>query len=57
VGGRNVGTGSSCSGDRSLRHLGMMSLVAESINYLFYRNCVNIALVPLQCLGVVTTFE
>jgi 3-isopropylmalate/(R)-2-methylmalate dehydratase small subunit len=57
VGGRNFGTGSSRPGARLLRHLGITCLVAESINGLFYRNCVNFALAPLQCPGVAAAFE
>ena len=57
VGGRNFGTGSSRPGARLLRHLGITCLLAESINGLFYRNCVNFALAPLQCPGVAAAFE
>jgi 3-isopropylmalate/(R)-2-methylmalate dehydratase small subunit len=56
VGGRNFGTGSSRPGARLLRHLGITCLIAESINGLFYRNCVNFALAPLQCAGVTAAF-
>ncbi len=56
VGGRNFGTGSSRPAAKLLRHLGITCLVAESINGLFYRNCVNFALAPMQCPGVATAF-
>lgn len=56
IGGRNFGTGSSRPAARLLRHLGITCLVAESINGLFYRNCVNFALAPMQCPGVAAAF-
>jgi 3-isopropylmalate/(R)-2-methylmalate dehydratase small subunit len=52
VGGRNFGTGSSRPGAELLGLLGIAGLVAESINDLFYRNCVNYALPALECPGV-----
>ena len=52
VGGRNFGTGSSRPGAALLRRLGVRALVAESVNDLFYRNCVNYALPALECRGV-----
>lgn len=57
VGGRNFGTGSSRPGAQLLRRLGVTCLIAESINGLFYRNCVNFALAPMQCSGVAAAFE
>lgn len=53
VGGRNFGTGSSRPAAALLRRLGIRALVAESINELFYRNCVNYALPALECRGIV----
>jgi 3-isopropylmalate/(R)-2-methylmalate dehydratase small subunit len=55
VGGRNFGTGSSRPGAELLRLLGIAGLVAESINDLFYRNCVNYALPALECAGILQT--
>jgi 3-isopropylmalate/(R)-2-methylmalate dehydratase small subunit len=52
VGGRNFGTGSSRPGSLLLKHLGIVALVAETINGLFYRNCINYALPALKCAGV-----
>jgi 3-isopropylmalate/(R)-2-methylmalate dehydratase small subunit len=52
VGGRNFGTGSSRPGSLLLKHLGIVALVAETINGLFYRNCINYALPALECAGV-----
>jgi 3-isopropylmalate/(R)-2-methylmalate dehydratase small subunit len=51
VGGRNFGTGSSRPGSELLKLLGIGGLVADSINDLFYRNCVNYALPALECPG------
>src|SRR6266852_4061234 len=52
VGGRNFGTGSSRPGSLLLKRLGIAALVAESINGLFYRNCVNYALPAMECPGI-----
>jgi 3-isopropylmalate/(R)-2-methylmalate dehydratase small subunit len=52
IGGRNFGTGSSRPGSLLLKRLGISALVAETINGLFYRNCVNYALPAIECMGV-----
>lgn len=52
VAGRNFGTGSSRPAARVLRDLGIGCLLAESINGLFFRNCVNFALPALEVSGV-----
>ena len=57
VGGRNYGTGSSRPAARSLRNIGIACLVADSINSLFFRKCVNFGLVALECPGVSAAFE
>jgi 3-isopropylmalate/(R)-2-methylmalate dehydratase small subunit len=57
VGGRNFGMGSSRPAARSLRNLGLACLVAESINGLFFRNCVNFAFPAMECPGVAAAFE
>ena len=57
VGGRNFGTGSSRPGARVLKALGIDCLLAESINGLFLRNCVNFGLPALSCPGVFEAFE
>jgi 3-isopropylmalate/(R)-2-methylmalate dehydratase small subunit len=57
IGGRNYGTGSSRPAARSLRNIGIACLVADSINSLFFRNCVNFGLVALECPGVYAAFE
>jgi len=52
VAGRNFGTGSSRPAAEVFRDLGIRALVAESINGLFFRNCINYALPPLECPGI-----
>ena len=49
--------GSSRPAARSLRNLGLACLVAESINGLFFRNCVNFAFPAMECPGVAAAFE
>ena len=57
IGGHNFGTGSGRPAARSLKVLGISCVVAESINGLFFRNCINYGLYPLECPGVSTLFE
>lgn len=57
VAGRNFGTGSGRPGSRSLREVGITCLVAESINGLFFRNCVNYGLYAMECPGVTEAFS
>lgn len=57
IGGHNFGMGSSRPAARSLRNLGLACLVAESINGLFFRNCVNFAFPAMECPGVAAAFE
>ena len=49
IGGHNFGTGSGRPAARSLKVLGISCVVAESINGLFFRNCINYGLYPLEC--------
>ncbi|TQM01782.1 3-isopropylmalate dehydratase [Pseudonocardia kunmingensis] len=56
VAGRNFGTGSSRPAAKLLVDLGIGALVADSINWLFFRNCVNFALPALGCPGVRAMF-
>jgi len=56
IGGRNFGMGSSRPAARSLRNLGLACLVAESINGLFFRNCVNFAFPAMECADVADAF-
>jgi 3-isopropylmalate/(R)-2-methylmalate dehydratase small subunit len=57
VGGRAYGVGSNRPAARSLRTLGVGCLIAESINGLFFRNCVNFGMLALECPGVHAAFE
>jgi 3-isopropylmalate/(R)-2-methylmalate dehydratase small subunit len=57
IGGRNFGMGSSRAAARSLKTLGISCLIADSLNGLFIRNCVNFAFPALDCPGVHGAFE
>lgn len=57
VAGRNFGTGSSRPAAKLLVDLRIGALVADSINWLFFRNCVNFALPALSAPGVSATFD
>jgi 3-isopropylmalate/(R)-2-methylmalate dehydratase small subunit len=57
VGGRNYGMGSSRPAARSVRNVGIACLIADSINGLFFRNCVNFGLLAIECPGVSAAFE
>jgi 3-isopropylmalate/(R)-2-methylmalate dehydratase small subunit len=57
IGGRNFGMGSSRAAARSLKNLGLACLVAESLNGLFMRNCVNFAFPAVECTGVHAAFN
>ena len=56
IGGQNFGMGSSRPAARSLRNIGLGCLVAESINGLFFRNCVNWGFLALECSGISDAF-
>ena len=56
VAGHNFGTGSSRYAARILKILGISCVIAESINSLMFRNCINWALPPLSCPGVTQLF-
>jgi len=56
IGGQNFGMGSSRPAARSLRNIGLGCLVAESINGLFFRNCVNWGFLALECPGISAAF-
>jgi 3-isopropylmalate/(R)-2-methylmalate dehydratase small subunit len=56
VAGRNFGTGSSRPGAVLLLRLGLGCLVANSINGLFFRNCIGYGFPALQCPGVSDAF-
>ncbi len=53
VAGENFGTGSSRPAAEVLKDLGIACVLAETINGLFFRNCVNYALPALEVRGVV----
>jgi 3-isopropylmalate/(R)-2-methylmalate dehydratase small subunit len=57
VGGRNFGTGSSRPAPLALNALGIGCLIADSINPLFFRNCVSFGLPALECAGVSAVFQ
>jgi 3-isopropylmalate/(R)-2-methylmalate dehydratase small subunit len=57
IGGQNFGMGSSRPAARNLKNLGLACLVAEGINGLFYRNCVNFAFPAMECPGVSKLFD
>ncbi|UWG98905.1 3-isopropylmalate dehydratase [Dehalobacter sp. DCM] len=57
VAGRNFGTGSSRPGAVLLKRLGIGCLVANSINGLFFRNCISYGFPSLQCPNVFDAFE
>jgi 3-isopropylmalate/(R)-2-methylmalate dehydratase small subunit len=57
IGGKGYGVGSSRPAALSLRNVGIGCLIAESINGLFFRNCVSFGLLALECPGIHVTFE
>ena len=56
VAGKNFGMGSSRPASRSLKMLGISCVIAESINGLFFRNCINYAFPAMECPGVMALF-
>ena len=56
VAGKNFGMGSSRPASRSLKNLGLSCVLAESINGLFFRNCINFAFPAMECAGVSAFF-
>jgi len=56
VAGRNFGMGSSRPAARSLKLLGIGCVLAESINGLFFRNCVSYAFPAMECPGITQLF-
>lgn len=50
VGGENFGLGSSREqAAEALRHLGVTILLAKSFAGLFFRNCINLGVAPVEC--------
>lgn len=56
MGGANFGCGSNRPAAQILKLLGLSCLVAESINSLMLRNCVNFGMPAIPCRGVSKTF-
>src|SRR4051812_38821081 len=57
IGGKKIGMGSSPPPPRNLKNLRLACLIAEGINGLFYRNCVNFAFPATECAGVHELFD
>jgi 3-isopropylmalate/(R)-2-methylmalate dehydratase small subunit len=57
VAGRNFGLGSSRPAQLGMKALGIGCLIADSINPLFFRNCVSFGLPAIECVGVSEAFE
>ena len=53
VGGRNFGTGSSRPAPTLMADLGITAVIAESLNGLFFRNCINSGVAAAECPGIV----
>ncbi len=52
VGGANFGTGSSRDpAVKGLQSAGIQAIVAESFARIFFRNCINAGLAPVECAG------
>jgi 3-isopropylmalate/(R)-2-methylmalate dehydratase small subunit len=56
VAGKNFGTGSSRPGAVLLKRLGLGGMISDSMNGLFFRNCVGYGFPALQCAGVSALF-
>ena len=56
IGGKNFGTGSSRPAAQSLKLTGLGAMVAESLNGLFFRNCVNHGFFAMECPGIHDAF-
>jgi 3-isopropylmalate/(R)-2-methylmalate dehydratase small subunit len=52
VAGRNFGTGSSRPAPSLMADLGIRAVIAESLNGLFFRNCINAGIAAADCPGV-----
>jgi len=57
VAGRNFGMGSSRPAPMVLNALAVGCVLADSINALFFRNCVSFGLLALECPGVSKMFQ
>ncbi|MDR2089080.1 MAG: 3-isopropylmalate dehydratase small subunit [Clostridiales Family XIII bacterium] len=57
VAGRNFGTGSSRPGAVLLKRLGLGGMLSDSMNGLFFRNCIGYGFPAMQCAGVSALFD
>jgi 3-isopropylmalate/(R)-2-methylmalate dehydratase small subunit len=57
VAGKNFGTGASRPAARLFRMLGIEAVVADSVNGLFFRNCINYGLPAFNCPAVAAQFD
>lgn len=57
VAGKNFGTGSSRPGAVLLKRLGLGGMISDSMNGLFFRNCIGYGFPVLQCAGVSEIFS
>ena len=57
VAGKNFGTGSSRPGAMLLKRLGLGGMISDSMNGLFFRNCVGYGFPAIQAEGVSALFE
>jgi 3-isopropylmalate/(R)-2-methylmalate dehydratase small subunit len=57
VAGKNFGMGSSRPAARTFKFLGIEAIIADSINGLFFRNCVNYGLPAFNLPGVQNYFK
>ena len=57
VAGKNFGIGSSRPAARVFRFMGIEAIIAESMNGLFFRNCINYGLLAINVPGVLEQFQ
>jgi 3-isopropylmalate/(R)-2-methylmalate dehydratase small subunit len=57
LGGKNFGVGSSRPAARALKFLGIEAVLAESINGLFFKNCINYGLPAFNLPGAAQYFQ
>ncbi len=57
VAGKNFGTGSSRPAALLFKTLGIEAIAAESVNGLFFKNCINFGLPAFNCPGVTESFK
>lgn len=57
IGGKNFGMGSGRPAAQAMKDLGLSCVVADTLNGLFFRNCINFAFPGLEIHGVRAAFE